>query len=495
MKTVLVVQSHFPPAAGSGVQRGFEFVRRLRDFGYEPIVITATEEDYKGNTSFHAPLDYSNIAKIPEGIEVHRVSSGLPLVIYAKLAKKLADWHLYYLVSLFVYPDSGIFWIWPVIRRVRRLVKEKQIDVLFVTVPPFSLCILGWVLKRLFRIPVVMDFRDAWTQNWYNWFPSRLIYRIARMIERRVVRDMDHLIFNTPTSRDNLLKANPDLSPAKVTCITNGYNDEDLVPLNGNNKVSEGEPFTFIYSGVFYGAPVLVEHKELPDGLTASKSIIVRLWRGVLRRIRNPLKLISDIRFIPAFICSEMKSRWSFRKQDFDLTAHSPEALLKAMRELFDEHPQMRNKIKLVHVGVPVSANEAYANLLGLDGAFEACGYQSRDSAAELVRRADALFICMADSPSNARLDAVGEKIYQCIASHRPILALVPEGDARDILKAAGTAVVCRPRDIAEIKSGILGLFEDSLRLQPNDDYIKQYSRQKLTAKLAKVLDQVTSSE
>ncbi|MBX3280510.1 MAG: glycosyltransferase [Acidobacteria bacterium] len=494
MKNILVVQSHFPPAAGSGVQRGFEFVRRLRDFGYEPIVITATEEDYKGFTSFHAPLDHSNIAKIPEGIEVYRVSSGWPMAVYTRLAKKLADWHLYYLVSLFVYPDSGIFWIWPVIRQVKRLVRDRKIDALFVTVPPFSLCILGWILKRLFRKPVIMDFRDPWAQNSYGWFPSRLTYRIVRIIERRILRDVDHLIYNTPTSRDNLLRANPDLPSAKVTCITNGYNDEDWIPVIGNNRASEDEPFTIVYAGVFYGTPELVGNRELPDGGMTSGSITVRLWRAMLRRVKNPLKLIADLRFIPPYICSEMNRRWSFKKCEFDTRTHSPEALLKAMRELFDEHPQTRNRIRLIHVGVPVSANEAYAKSLGLNGSFEARGYQSRDSAAEMVRNADALYICMADSTSNARLDAVGEKVYQYIASHRPILALVPEGDARDILKAAGTAVVCRPRDIAEIKSGILDLFEGRLKLQPNDNYIKQYSRRNLTARLAKVLDQVTST-
>jgi hypothetical protein len=40
MKKVLMIAHQFPPIGGSGVQRTVKFVKYLRDFGWEPVVLT-----------------------------------------------------------------------------------------------------------------------------------------------------------------------------------------------------------------------------------------------------------------------------------------------------------------------------------------------------------------------------------------------------------------------------------------------------------------------
>ena len=48
MHRVLMVAYHFPPASGtSGVQRALRFASYLPDFGWEPIVLTATPSVYE----------------------------------------------------------------------------------------------------------------------------------------------------------------------------------------------------------------------------------------------------------------------------------------------------------------------------------------------------------------------------------------------------------------------------------------------------------------
>ena len=46
-RNVLVVAHQFPPKSGPGVHRSLQLVKYLRDFGYNPIVLTVTEYNIK----------------------------------------------------------------------------------------------------------------------------------------------------------------------------------------------------------------------------------------------------------------------------------------------------------------------------------------------------------------------------------------------------------------------------------------------------------------
>ncbi len=49
--------------------------------------------------------------------------------------------------------------------------------------------------------------------------------------------------------------------------------------------------------------------------------------------------------------------------------------------------------------------------------------------------------------PPGVRAGIVPGKTYEYMASGTPILAAVPDGDAREMLRSVGTATVCRPAD------------------------------------------------
>lgn len=66
-KKVLFCAYIFPPLGGAGVQRSLKFVKYLRDFGYEPIILTVGENDGK------LPLDETLLAEIPKDITVIRI--------------------------------------------------------------------------------------------------------------------------------------------------------------------------------------------------------------------------------------------------------------------------------------------------------------------------------------------------------------------------------------------------------------------------------------
>ncbi|MEP7274661.1 MAG: glycosyltransferase family 4 protein, partial [Acidobacteriota bacterium] len=454
-RSALIVSYYFPPAGGPGVQRVTKHVKFLREFGYEPIVVTVTPEDYGGPSELKMPIDYSLVADLPEGIEVHRVPSRQPFRFLGRLRRLRLD----YLREFLFLPDTALSWIRPVLRTAREIAKRRTIDVIYTSVKPHSVAVTGWLLKRALGKPWVLDFRDPWTQYFLATFPSRLHFWIEQRLERFLLKRADHIITITPTARQNLLEWCPFLSPEKVSCITNGYDEEDFDAEAGRRRSPNGH-FRMVYAGVFCGAPAPVgaERERLPE----------RLWRQLRRRL-------------------------AYSPRQFDRLTHSPKFLLDAIRELFEERPELRGRIKLLHIGPFDENNERYVRDLGLEEAIEAPGYVSHDEAVELVSRADALFFCLADSPSGERNDCVPQKVYEYLGSRRPVLALAPEGDARDFLSRAGTALICQPRDLPGIKAGVLALAEGSFVPAANDEFIRTFRRKDLTRKLATIFDRLTT--
>jgi hypothetical protein len=114
------------------------------------------------------------------------------------------------------------------------------------------------------------------------------------------------------------------------------------------------------------------------------------------------------------------------------------------------------------------------------------------------MRSADLLFLPMHDLPRGARASIVPGKTYEYVASGRPILAGVPDGDARDLLARAGTATLCRPDDVGAMAAALEAQLRrwraGSATPAPRSDVLAPYERRNLTAMLADVLTRVCSA-
>ena len=65
MKKVLIITYYWPPSGGAGVQRWLKFVKYLREFGWEPIVLTVDE-----NKASYGLIDKTLEEEIPKGIRI-----------------------------------------------------------------------------------------------------------------------------------------------------------------------------------------------------------------------------------------------------------------------------------------------------------------------------------------------------------------------------------------------------------------------------------------
>lgn len=83
MRRVLFITYYFPPSGGSGVQRALKMVKYLPDAGWTPLVLTVDPDQ-----ASYPDLDPAMLSEIPEGIRVERTSSRDPYALYARLMGK-----------------------------------------------------------------------------------------------------------------------------------------------------------------------------------------------------------------------------------------------------------------------------------------------------------------------------------------------------------------------------------------------------------------------
>ena len=101
----------------------------------------------------------------------------------------------------------------------------------------------------------------------------------------------------------------------------------------------------------------------------------------------------------------------------------------------------------------------------------------------------------MQDLPPGRRATIVPQKTYEYVASGRPILAAVPDGDARDLLAEAGNARLCRPDDVSAM-ADLIGLEIDRWKsgtepVPPRPDLVARCSADRLAADMADLFDEL----
>ena len=157
---ILFVAFEFPPLGGAGVQRSLYFVKYLPQFGINPIVITAEENDYPKIMSGH-PMDTSLLNEIPSSIQIERIHcKNLSYAVDTKKGKILNWLSLYFSV----YENFKKAWQNEVREKLPAIIKKYDAKAVYVSLPPFAMGPLWAELKQEINLPLILDFRDAWSQ-------------------------------------------------------------------------------------------------------------------------------------------------------------------------------------------------------------------------------------------------------------------------------------------------------------------------------------------
>jgi glycosyltransferase involved in cell wall biosynthesis len=236
MKQVLVIASGFPPQGGGGVTRVHSFVKYLPELGWKPVVLTLKEK-----YAFPHAIDASLLNEYDSTVEIFRTRSlepgyskgnslksrvtgfgskrSISSTIFRKISQILYKW--------FLIPDERVLWIPFALPKGKKLVSSKKIDIVFVTTPPHSVSILGYLLKKISGVPFVLDIRDDWVGNRY--FASQLWHRqkLEKYLESKVISAADAIIVVTQESK-NFVETKYPSARERIYFIPNGFDPEDF---------------------------------------------------------------------------------------------------------------------------------------------------------------------------------------------------------------------------------------------------------------------------
>src|SRR3989339_1026007 len=160
MFKVLVIAYYFPPMGLSGVQRILKFVKYFPQNNWEPTVLTSAETGYFAHDpNLLNELDPSIRIIRVNGNELNARLSALGTIkIPGETTRKLIN----RVNQFFNIPDNKVSWTKKAYVEAKKLLSEEHFDLIFVTAPPFSAFQLGAKLKKEFRIPLAIDYRDLW---------------------------------------------------------------------------------------------------------------------------------------------------------------------------------------------------------------------------------------------------------------------------------------------------------------------------------------------
>jgi glycosyltransferase involved in cell wall biosynthesis len=213
-KSVLLVAYHFPPLSGSsGFLRTLKFARYLPEHGWEAAVMTVTPGAYER-------LDHVPLSDVPATVPVRRT-----LALDTKRHLSVRGHYPRWLAL----PDRWVSWVFSAVPAGLVLMRRRSVNVLFTTYPIATAVLIGSILHRLTRVPWVVDFRDAMTEDF---FPAdATTRRVYSRLERLAAQRAQLLVFTSESSRKMYVERYTDRNPSGCVFIPNGYDEEDFVAL------------------------------------------------------------------------------------------------------------------------------------------------------------------------------------------------------------------------------------------------------------------------
>ena len=232
-----MIAYHYPPLRGSsGIQRTLAFSRDLREFGWQPIVLSANPRAYPGTGA-------DQLRDIPADVPVYRpfaLDTSRHLSIRGAYPQALA------------LPDRWSSWLLGAVPAGWGIIRRHRPDVIWSTYPIATAHLIGLWLQRLSGLPWIADFRDSMTEA--NFPPDPTLRRVRQDLERKTVERASRSVFTTPGARRMYAERYPNLSAERWTVIPNGYDEGPFHDAEGaaGRTRAEGAPTVLVHSGLLY---------------------------------------------------------------------------------------------------------------------------------------------------------------------------------------------------------------------------------------------------
>jgi glycosyltransferase involved in cell wall biosynthesis len=242
-KKVLIIVYYWPPSGGSGVQRWMYFAKYLSDFGIIPIVLTVSPDK-----ASYKDWDQSNCEMVKD-VRTYTTNTFELIKLYSfatsgSTTKGIPQGHvgankhgLFGKISSFIrgnifIPDARIGWKFFAVKEAFKIIRKEKIDLIITSGPPHSTHLIGKKLKKKLGVTWVADFRDPWSELYYNKDLPRTGWakKLDEKLERQVLERSDMVLTIGP-SLQKLLSAKVPGQKDKFHYILNGYDRDAMMKI------------------------------------------------------------------------------------------------------------------------------------------------------------------------------------------------------------------------------------------------------------------------
>jgi glycosyltransferase involved in cell wall biosynthesis len=266
---VLLVTYSFPPAGGVGVLRAASLARYFPSEGIQLDVLTARNASAVGS-------DRVLLKEIPVEVNIRRtVTFDLPFGLKKGIKKLITGTKnpagkasagnaagkrnfLKNALRDVLLPDPQVMWLAVVARAARCIIRKRKIDLVLITVPPFSSVMLVEKLRKEFPcLPIVVDFRDEWlstTIDLVSFSRSERAVRVARLAEANAVTNATAVVAVTEAARREIRARYPEQPDSKFHLIPNGFDAARLPNSVPSALMRPGDKIVVTYVGSIYGS-------------------------------------------------------------------------------------------------------------------------------------------------------------------------------------------------------------------------------------------------
>ncbi len=421
------------------MQRAAKFVKYLPRFGWAPTVLTVSNPS--------VPLfDESMLAEIPASVSIVKARTLEPdyktknsLSASAGSAKAQSGFRTWLknsvrgFANMLLQPDPQVLWLPAALREGKRILKEQQFDVIFVTAPPFSSLVLGAWLSRHSGVPLVVDYRDEWDISnsvWENKVSNGFASAVQSRMQRFVLEQANTVVATTALSVAALKQKLAAIGKTSTTtaCIYNGFDPDDFAFLANEQPRTRTEKIKLSYVGT--------------------------LW---------------------------------------NLTSIAP--LVTALEEMFAASPAQTARIELEIAGRRTADQNALLKRLETTNVtLTLHDYLDHAEALRMMQQSDVLVLLLGDYEFAGRV--VPAKTFEYMALRNTILALCPEGEVWSILEGMNNATCIAPSDVPKVKTFLTSMLEQhgsAGDTHQGQEKIEQFNRVNLTAQLADVLHKASA--
>lgn len=448
MKKVLVITYYFPPSGGPGVQRVLKHIKYLRDFGWQPYVLTVSNGQYPA-------IDNSLIAQIPQDVVVEKTKIYEPYDIYRLLTGKekgspidvnvikkdgqkisLMEKVAEFIRATFFIPDARIGWIPTAVPKALEMIEKYGIDAIYSSSPPYTCSIIAKRVQKKLKqqnkiIPWIAGFRDPWTgfiSSPKRWFLPSLI---DKKMEFNTFNSANFVEVAWEGIIKDIFSKYPNLDKNKFVIVPNGFDSTDFPTYSIEQSENNINKLILTYTGSMYGR-------------------------------RNPQSL---------FLAIENLLKTKKISQD--------NFLIRFIGRFGNEIYQMID-------------NTSFKQ------SIEVIGYVPHEKSIEYLFQSDVLLLIVDESKESAEI--VPGKVYEYMGVLKPLFTIAPTvGAIATLVNQTQSGKVVHQSNIQEIQNIFLEFYQAKLNnkslFSPDIQEIQKYERKNSAKQLAQLLDSLINEQ